>query len=130
MFHKKIALTLLCWTLLLSGAFLYAGPAYAEDVQAAEVDTSALGDLSGYKALANDVITALKDKDADKAKSKISEIETAWTKDEKTLSAQSPKAWDVVNKAFTQAAALVKATEVDFDKAKEAMDAYVKTITK
>jgi hypothetical protein len=56
--------------------------------------------MTPYRKLATDTLTAFKAHDMASARKKAKELETAWDKDEKALQKKSPDVWNQIDKAM------------------------------
>ena len=74
----------------------------AADAQAKPAAGAVLADdnMSPYRKLAADTLTAFKAQDMPTAKKKARELEVAWDKGEKTLEKKSPDVWKQIDKAM------------------------------
>jgi hypothetical protein len=73
-------------------------PAPARSQQAAA--TSADDNMTPYRKLAADTLTAFKAHDMAGARKKAKELESAWDKDQKALQKKSPDVWNQIDKAM------------------------------
>jgi len=87
----------------------------------AKETSSPLGDLSGFEKIGKDVFKFVEIKDFEAAKTKITELETAWDRAEESLRAKDGKAWRFVDKSIDKALAKVRANKPDPDECKEAL---------
>ena len=62
--------------------------------------TPADDNMTPYRRLATDTLTAFKAHDMASAKKKAKELETAWDKDQKALQKNSPDVWNQIDKAM------------------------------
>ncbi len=74
---------------------------------------SALGDLSGLKAIVTDVQAMVAAGDFAKASQRITDFETAWDNDEPTLKPMDKKAWHHVDDAADAALKALRAKKPD-----------------
>jgi hypothetical protein len=73
-----------------------------EPAPAVNLSKPAPGDdnMTPYRKLAEDALTAFKAHDLPMARKKAKELETAWDKNEKALQKGSPEVWNQIDKAM------------------------------
>ena len=96
---------------------------------AADMDVTALGDLSAFKASADAALKAVNDDDMKEAKAKMKELESAWDASEGTLKKKAAAPWVVVDKLIDKALFAVRADKPDATKCKDAIQAIVDICT-
>ena len=69
-------------------------------------------EMASFKALVKDAIAALATSNAADAATKLTQLETAWDKDEKVLKAKNPTSWTVLDKSIDRALAAMKSKNV------------------
>ena len=77
-------------------------PAFAAQPQAP------LGDLSTFRAIAEDTLAIVKTGDVAAARKRVSDLETAWDKAEPVLKAKDGKAWTAIDTALDETFAALR----------------------
>ncbi len=95
--------------------------------QTAAVRT-ALGDLSGFRAIAVDTLKIVQTGDFSAAKARIKDLELSWDKAEPTIKPPSPKAWETVDIAIDKALKEVRAWRATKESSSQALQALLATI--
>ena len=88
-------------------------------------DYSALGDLSEYKKIAEETLELVDKGDLGAAKTRIKDLETAWTAAEATVKPKNEQAWTSVNKAIDHALTQLRNASPDKDKCGSSLKALI-----
>jgi hypothetical protein len=71
----------------------------------------ALGDLSAFKAIAQDILTLVRKGDSARARSRARDLEAAWDKDQSRLQPRNPQGWTLVDEAIDDVLKKVRAAQ-------------------
>ena len=114
-------------TLILWGTFAASAQEPKPMNQSTTAGGSAADDnMTPYRKLAADTLTAFKAHDMTTAKKKARELEVAWDNGEKALQKKSPKVWDQIDKAMDDfIKPVMNDKSPDAAKVQSAYDAFV-----
>lgn len=87
--------------------------------------TPADDNMTPYRKLAADTLTAFKGHDMVSARKKAKELETAWDKDQKALQKQSPDVWNQIDKAMDGFIKPLQDKAPDAGKVQTAYDTFI-----
>jgi len=93
--------------------------------QAQGQTTTATDNMTPYRTLAADTLSAFKAQDLATARKKAKELETAWDKNEKTLQKQSPDVWNQIDKAMDDFIKPLAGKTPDAAKVQSTYDAFI-----
>jgi len=88
-----------------------------------------LGDLTAFEKIAQDTLTVVEKGDFKAARSRITDLETAWDKAEEKLQPMSPDNWTVVDKSIDRALAKVRSGQPDQTECVTALKALISKLT-
>jgi len=86
---------------------------------------TATDNMTPYRTLASDALTAFKAQDMTTARKKAKDLETAWDKNEKALQKSSPDAWNQIDKAMDDFIKPLATKAPDAAKVQAAYDAFI-----
>ena len=89
------------------------------------IATAADDNMTPYRMLAADTLTAFKAHDAPTTKKKARELETAWDTNEKALQKKNPDLWGQIDKAMDAFIKPVQGKSPDPAKVEMAYDAFI-----
>ncbi|MEI6834697.1 MAG: histidine kinase [bacterium] len=92
------------------------------DTAEAKAGSTPLGDLTRFEKLGKETLRLVESKNFASAKTKITELETAWDKAEENLRAKDGKAWRYVDKSIDKALERVRSDKPDQKACKEALN--------
>ena len=88
----------------------------------AKVAFTPLGDLTRFEKLGKETLRLVEAKDFKSAKTKVTELETAWDKAEEILRAKDGRAWRYVDKSIDKALERVRSDKPDQKACKDALN--------
>src|ERR1051326_3812135 len=91
----------------------------------ARAAASADDNMTPYRKLAEDTLTAFKAHDLAAAKKKAKELETAWDKNEKALQKKSPDVWKQIDQAMDDFIKPLNAKSPDAARVQAGYDAFI-----
>jgi hypothetical protein len=97
----------------------------AQDTKATGATTAAADNMTPYRTLASDTLTAFKAHDVATTKKKAKELEKAWDNDQKALQKQSPDVWGQIDKAMDAFIKPVQQKTADPAQVHHAYDAFI-----
>lgn len=89
---------------------------------------TALGDLSGFRAIAVDTVRIVQTGDFSAAKKRIKDLELSWDEAEPKIKPSAPKAWETVDIAIDRALKEVRAWRATKESSTQALQALIATI--
>ncbi len=89
---------------------------------------TALGDLSGFRAIAVDTQRIVQTGDFGAAKKRIKDLELSWDEAEPNIKSRAPKAWETVDIAIDQALKEVRAWRATKESSSQALRALIAAI--
>ena len=81
--------------------------------------------MTPYRKLAEDTLTAFKAHDLPMAKKKAKELETAWDRNEKALQKSAPEVWNQIDKAMDDFIKPLATKNPDAAKVQTAYDTFI-----
>ena len=102
-------------------ATLASAPFVAQSTAAQMADDN----MTPYRKLAADTLTAFKANDLATARKKAKELETAWDKNEKALQKKSPDVWNQIDKAMDDFIKPLAGKTPDAAKVQATYDAFI-----
>jgi uncharacterized membrane protein YkoI len=119
-------LVLLCTTLPVVPPILPAhGQTSAPALPAVERRTGSLGDLSSFRAIADDTLRIVNTGDLLAARTRIKDLETAWDKAEETLRPRDREQWRVLDKFIDAALTKLRADNPTASASSEALKSLI-----
>ena len=109
---------------LWSFIFFYAAPCHADFKGISPVYTA--DEVSNFKALAQATIDALDQNNSTVMVAKLTDLETAWDDNEKTLKPKDPGTWTVLDKTLDKAISSLRSSKVSLPKGKAALQDLLK----
>jgi hypothetical protein len=88
-----------------------------------------LGDLTTYEKIALDTLKLVEKSDFKAAKSRITDLETAWDKAEEKMRPMSPDDWTAVDKSIDRALAKVRSGQPDQKECVTALKALISKLS-
>ena len=88
-----------------------------------------LGDLTAFEKIARDTLTLVEKSDFKSARSRITDLETAWDKAEEKLQPMSPDNWTAVDKSIDRALANVRTGQPDQTECITALKVLISKLT-
>lgn len=95
---------------------------------AAPASTQSLGDLSGFKTIADDTLKLVLANKLPEAKARIKDLETAWDAAHKNLQSANMEKWTVIDTALDKSLKQLRANSPTVGGSADALSALVKTI--
>lgn len=102
------------WAAIASGA-------HTQSATATQADDN----MTPYRKMATDALTAFKAHDLAGAKKKAKALETAWDDDQKALKKQAPDVWDQIDKAMDDFIKPLQGKAPDAEKIQAAYDVFI-----
>ena len=100
----------------------------APDQSRATAATPADDNMTPYRKLASETLTAFKAHDLAAARKKAKELETAWDNNEKALQKKSPDVWNQIDKAMDDFIKPLQDKAPDAAKVQTAYDAFIEKL--
>jgi len=97
----------------------------APDQSPSAAATPADDNMTPYRKLATDTLTAFKARDMANARKKAKELETAWDKDQKALQKESRDVWNQIDKAMDDFIKPLQDKAPDAAKVQKAYDTFI-----
>lgn len=105
-----------------------ATPAATQAISQQTALKTALGDLSGFRAIAVDTQKIVQTGDFSAAKKRIKDLELSWDEAEPKIKSAAPKAWESVDIAIDRALKEVRAWRATKESSNQALQALIATI--
>ena len=105
--------TVALWFLLPSHAGSHAQPVASPASANAAVQSHPLGDLTPFVKIAGDTLQLVKLGKMEEARSRITDLESAWDQAEERLQPMSPESWASVDKSIDRALAQLRSGKPD-----------------
>lgn len=105
-----------------------APPVAAPVVSQLTASKTALGDLSGFRAIAVDTMKIVQTGDFGAARRRIKDLELSWDEAEPKIKPAAPKEWETVDIAIDRALKEVRAWRATKESSNQALQALIATI--
>ncbi|GLK90780.1 protein translocase subunit SecF [Pseudomonas turukhanskensis] len=103
-------------------------PSVSGQASNAAAQATSLGDLSSFRAIAVDTLAIVGGGDLKAARSRITDLETAWDQAEEALQPRSPADWTAVDKAIDRALSQLRSGKPDAAGCAQALETLIAKI--